>query len=271
MSNNGRARLLGLVCFVLAPACGSPSEMVAPADMVMAMVDRGPGWIDLEGRIIGIDEVGLPGVNVSLCKGLDCKSAKTGAQGEYAFPRTSFDFYTLRVHKDVAPDYATLDFPLYLSAGSNPRLAALLLPKVGAGAALMPGRQSFAVDGTLTISLDAAQLKGPNGGAVTRIAGLRVPAKIQPNFCVPGAQVMATWAFAPTNIISSSAMPLALADNLGLAPGSAISFLEIDSDGRPSVVAGGNVSMDGKRIDSIMGTGVRRLGWLVMAVTIGGP
>lgn len=260
-----------LIAGCSAPAAPLPSSSEDMA--MMAQSDLGPdGVMDLEGRIIGLDRAGLAGVTVSLCLST-CRDTTTGSKGEFAFPATPIDFYTLRARMPGATDFADLDFPLYLVRGSNPRLLPLVLPKVGAPNTVMAGTQTFPVDSALSLTLDGSALARRGGGAVTKLAGVRVPSDLFPNFCVPSARVLAMWSFAPTYVTSSSRIGVQLTDaGLGLAPGALVNFIDINpEDGRPAVVASATVEQDGKTIKTAMGDGLNRLGWLLVAVISGGP
>lgn len=258
---------------LLLAGCGPTNNpMPTPEDMAMrAQSDLAPDAImDLEGRIIGLDRAGLSGVTVSLCRDT-CRDTMTDTRGGFAFPATPVDFYTLRARR-AGGDYADLDFPLYLVRGSNPRLLPLVLPKVGTNQSIAPGAQTIPIDAALSLTLDGSALALPKGGAVTKLGGVRIPADLFPNFCVPSARVLAIWAFAPTYITSTSLIGAQLGDPLGLAPGTTVQFIDISpQDGRPEVVASGAVSQDGKSITTSMKEGMHRLGWLLVAVISGGP
>jgi hypothetical protein len=263
-----RARLLFAVVLL---GCGDPGSSASAPDEMMMM---GPGpapVLDLEGRIVGLDEQPLPGIAVSLCQAA-CRDTTTGAQGEYSFSGVAPSFYTLRARKPGEGDYAELDFPLYLHAGANPRLLPLVLPRVGPGSPVPPGAHTLSVDAALSLMLDGGALSLPAGGPVSRLAGVRVPQVLYPNFCVPSARVVAMWAFSPTGVTSASPIGVRLSESLGLLPGATVSFIEIDpGTGRPEVAASGAVSQDGKLIQTAMGAGLRRLSWLLVAVLDGGP
>jgi hypothetical protein len=242
----------------------------AADDMAMTAPTDGPAApMDVEGRIIGLDRQPLAGVAVSLCL-QPCRDVVTGAQGQFAFSGVTPGLYTLRARR-AGGDYADLDFPLYLSAGQNPRLLPLVLPRIGASAPLPAGVESFRIDDKLALLLDGGALQLPLGGRAERLAGVRIPTDLFPNFCVPSAQVLAMWAFSPTGITSSGKIAVTLGEPLGLPKGTTVSFIEIDPlDGRPAVAASGAVSEDGKSIQTAMGAGLHRLSWLLLAVLRGG-
>lgn len=257
-----------LGCTPLPSDSSSDSADMGPAPAAPDLATR----FQLEGRIIGLDKSGLAGISVSLCDA-SCQQTTTGAQGEFSFAGVGANFYTLHARHSGDSGYAELFFPLYLSSESYSRLVPLLLPRVGAPATVAPGPQQLGIDGQLTLSLDgsALMLPGPQGGAATQLGGIRIPQDLFPDFCVPSARVLAMWAFAPTGISSSAAVGLRIADPLGLAPGTKVSFIEIDpKDGRPAVVADGAVSPDGKSIATTAGAGLHRLSWLLVVVLQGG-
>lgn len=270
---------LPLLFAVALAGCSGPSVPPASESADLA-TPQPPGddlgaRLDLEGRIIGLDKQPLAGAAVSLCGAAPaCGDATTGAQGEFTFPGVRPTFYTLRARKSGATDYADLDFPLYLTSQSYSRLVPLVLPRVGAGAAVAGGPQRFAIDAALSLSLDgsALALPGPSGGSPGHLGGVRIPQELFPDFCVPSAKVLAMWAFAPTGITSTVPIGITLADPLGLASGTRVSFIEVDpKDGRPTVVADGAVSADGKSIATTGATGLHRLTWLLVVVLQGGP
>lgn len=225
--------------------------------------------MNLAGQIIGLDQQPLAGIAVSLCQGA-CRDTTTGPRGEFAFSAVNGDFYTLRARKPGTTEYADLDFPLYLRSDGYP-LRPLLLPRIGAGAALPADARSFAVDPALTLTLDGSPLTLPQGGPASRLGGVRIPAALFPDFCLPTARVLAMWAFAPTGVTSAAPISISLSDTLGLPAKMPVDFLEIDpKDGRPRVAARGAVSADGTQILTSPGQGLRRLGWLLAAVYQGG-
>lgn len=271
---------VSLLFAVALAGCSGPSFPPASESADLATAPQPPGEdlgarFDLEGRIIGLDKQPLAGAAVSLCSpGPSCRDATTGTQGEFIFPSVAPTSYTLHARKSGATDYADLDFPLYLTSESYSRLVPLVLPRVGAGAAVASGPQRFAIDAALSLSLDgsALALPGPSGGSPGHLGGVRIPQELFPDFCVPSAKVLAMWAFAPTGISSSAPIGITLADSLGLAPSTRVSFIEVDpKDGRPAVVADGAVSADGKSIATTGTTGLHRLTWLLVVVLQGGP
>lgn len=251
--------------------CSEPLPLpVAADDMAQGTADGPPTLLNLEGRLIGLDQQPLAGVAVSLCHAT-CRDTVTGGQGEFAFPATLPSFYTLRARKPAAPDYAELDFPLYLDGSVNPRLVPLVLPKITTDAPVPAGVQSLAVDATLALTLDSSTLMLPQGGAAGHLGGVRIPAGLYPNFCVPSARVLAMWAFTPTGITSSTPVGISLSESLGLLPGTTVSFVEISpADGRPATAASGTVSADGKSIKTPLGSGLHQLSWLLAVVIQGG-
>lgn len=245
---------------------------VAPAmdDMAKAQTDGPTAAIELEGRIVGLDQQPLAGIAVSLCQ-QTCRDTMTGAQGEFAFAGVMPEFYTLRARTPTAGDYAELDFPIYLNSGSNPLLGPLVLPRVGAGAAVPAGPQPFPVDAALTLSIDGSALTFPPGVPTGRLGGVRIPKNLFPDFCVPSARVVAMWAFNPSGIGSTAGIGVELSDTLGLSPGAQVTFIAIDpSTGRPWISASGSVSQDGKIIHTTTGDGLHVLSWLLVAVLQGG-
>ena len=78
------------------------------------------------------------------------------------------------------------------------------------------------------------------------------------------------WAFSPAGTVSTAPISLRVANSLGLAANTAVSFIEIAADGRPTEAAAGVVSKDGASIQTVMGSGVKRLSWLLAAVFYGG-
>ena len=261
---------LALLFAVALTGClpSAPTTTPLAADMATGTADGPAPTLDIEGRIVGLDGQPLTGVTVSLCQST-CRDTPVGAQGEFGFAAVTTSFYTLRAHKSGVSDYADLAFPLYLDGYSNPRLLPLVLPKVSALAPVPSGQKAFAVDSTLSLTLDGDQLVVP--GAGRSLGGVRIPASLFPNFCVPSARVLAMWAFAPTGSTSSAPINITLSDSLGLAPGMAVSFIEIHKgDGRPATAASGQVSMDGKSIQTALGSGVHELSWLLAVVLQGG-
>lgn len=262
--------------FVVALAgCASPVPTPwAVDDMTMGPADGPTAALDLEGHIIGLDRQPLSGVKVSLCQET-CRDTLTGTRGEFTFPGVTVSFYTLRARMPGASDFADLDFPLYLQSGAYPRLLPLVLPKVGADAPVAPGAQRFVVDQALSLALDGDTLALPQGGPVGRLGGVRIAQQeLFPNFCVPSARALAMWAFTPTGVTSPSPIGVTVSESLvlelGLKPGTPVSFIEINpKDGRPGVSASGAVGQDGS-IRTAMGAGLHRLSWLLMAVFQGG-
>src|SRR5262245_49410718 len=169
LGSTSPARHLIVALVAAVAGCGSPDASTTPADM--AQVVGGP---KVEGRIIGLDYMGLAGIQVSLCT-QTCSDTTTDAQGGFLFTGVATELYTLRALNPASSEYAQLDFPVDFSRGVRPRLPPLVLPRVGAGQTVASGKQNFAVDSMLTLSIDRGKLTGPAGGPVNRLGGVRVP------------------------------------------------------------------------------------------------
>lgn len=264
-------RISALLFSALA-GCGLvASAPVAGEDMTASPMDGAAAAINLEGRMIGLNRQPLLGITVSLCQQV-CRDTTTGSQGEFSFPQTRPNFYTLRARKPGASDSADLDFPLYLDRNSNPRLLPLVLPKIDYKVPVLAGSQTVAVDQEqqLSLTLDQSALAFPKGAAQNQLGAVAIPQDLFPNFCVPSAHVVGMWAFSPAGTASSAPIGIRVANSLGLAPNASVSFIEIAADGRPTETATAVVSKDGAAIQTVAGSGVKRLSWLLAAVFYGG-
>lgn len=232
----------------------------------------------ITGTVIDLDRHGLAGVRIKLC-GPSCREVTTDSSGIFEIPNVLSASYGLHAELPGAQavDYAKVVVPIYyLDPKQTPvrPVPPIVLPKLAAPTALAAGKQTVAIDATLTLTLDADALTFPAGSGAAQLAGRRVPAGLYPDFCLPSGdgRILAEWAIGPFGTTSSAPISVHIADGLGLQPGATVVLSSIDPDfGRPERQGLGKVSADGKSIDSLAPLELRRLTWLVISLPGGGP
>ena len=269
---------LALLFGLIAAACSGPAASVPGPD------DAGPGAPDLTatggriaGTVIDLAQKGFAGVSVKLCA-TSCREVTTDSAGRFEIADVAAASYGLHVELPgaAATDYGKVVVPIYYF---DPRVAPvqtvapIVLPRAGQPVNLVAGKQTVAIDATLSLNLDADALTLPPGAGPPRLAGIRVPAAIYPDFCLPSGdgRILAEWALAPFGAMSSMPIAIHIADGFGLASGSSVVLSSIDPDfGRPERIGTGTVAADGASINGLTTTGPR-LTWLVVSLPRGGP
>lgn len=269
---------LGLGLGLVTVACSGPAASAPGPD------DAGPAAPDLTatggriaGTVIDLSQKGFPGVSVKLCA-TACREVTTDSAGRFEIADVAAASYGLHVElPGAAPtDYGKVVVPIYYF---DPRVAPvqmvapIALPRAGQPTDLVAGKQTVAIDATLSLTLDADALTLPPGAGPPRLAGIRVPAAIYPDFCLPSGdgRILAEWALMPFGATSSAPISIHIADGFGLPANSSVVLSSVDPDfGRPERIATGTVSADGTQIDALTATGPR-LTWLVVSLPRGGP
>ncbi|MFO0579132.1 MAG: hypothetical protein U1A78_34455 [Polyangia bacterium] len=273
-------RALGLLAALsLAAACGDPAASTPAA---AAGADLGPGDVTaprarIVGSVVDLERRALPGVRVQLC-GAACREFTTSRDGIFEIPDVERGDYGVHLELPAADPllFGKVVLPLYAFDPKATPVRALpvtVVPRLGPEVKLGAGRQTVPIDGTLALGLDADALKLPPGSGAPRLSGVRVPAALYPDFCLPGGdgRIVAEWALGPFATESSAPIDVHIADSLGLSAGSAVFLSTIDpATGRPDRQGFGRVSADGKSIDSLAMMGIRRLTWLVVSLPGGG-
>lgn len=231
----------------------------------------------ITGTVIDLDRHGMPGVRIQLC-GPSCREVTTDSAGIFELPNVAAASYGL--HAELpgvqAIDYGKVVVPIYyLDPKATPvrTVPPIVLPRLGAPLPLGAGKQTVAIDATLALTLDADALRFPAGAGAPQLAGLRIPAGLYPDFCLPSGdgRIIAEWALGPFGTTSSAPITVHIADSFGLPPGSTVVLSSIDPDfGRPERQSLGKVSADGKSIDSQVTMELHRLTWLVVSLPGGG-
>jgi hypothetical protein len=273
-------RALGLVAALsLAAACSDPPAS-GPADPVGAdqgLGDLGAQRARIVGSVVDLDRRALAGARVRLC-GAACREFTTNSDGLFDIPGVEGGDYGVHIELPATDPllYGKVVMPLYAFDPRATPVRALpmtVVPRLGPQIALGTGRQTVAIDGTLSLSFDAGALRFPPGSGAPRVAGVRIPVGLYPDFCLPSGdgRIVAEWALGPFAAESTAAIDVHIADNLGLSAGSAVFLSTIDpATGRPDRQGYGRVSTDGKSIDSTAMMGIRRLTWLVVSLPGGG-
>jgi hypothetical protein len=269
-----------LGCLGLALVACSPPVTEAPADAGPAIEDLSVSRLRVVGSVVDLDRRPFSGARVRLC-GDPCRELTTGSSGGFDLRDVPLGNYGLHVELPgaAATDYGKVVIPLYSFEPTGLRtVAPIVLPRLGPPASLSPGPQTVAIDGTLSLTVDAGALSFPAGSGAPRLAGLRVPQGLYPDFCLPSGdgRVLAEWALGP--FATSSSVPIEVhiktADlaNPALRPGATVNLMTIDPElGKPERQGVGKVSADGSTIDSLPMMGIRRLTWLVVTLPGGGP
>lgn len=261
-------------CEVAGGTPPSPEDGSAPApDLAAPAVGA-----RITGTVIDLDRHGLPGVRIQLC-GPSCREVTTDSSGIFELPSVGAASYGLHAELPGVPaiDYGKVVVPIYyLDPKVTPvrTVPPIVLPRLAAPTPLAAGKQTVAIDSALSLTLDADALTFPAGGGAPQLAGLRIPAGLYPDFCLPGddGRIVAEWALGPFGTTSSTPISVHIADSLGLQPGSTVVLSSIDPElGRPERQGLGKVSADGKSIDSLATVELRRLTWLVVSLPGGGP
>ena len=271
---------LALCLGLVTAACSGPAASAPGPDDV----DAGPGAPDLAtgtggriaGTVIDLAQQGFPGASVKLCA-TSCQEVTTDSAGRFEIAEVGAASYGLHVElPGAAPtDYGKVVVPIYYF---DPRVAPvqkvtpIVLPRAGQPISLVAGKQTVAIDATLSLTLDADALTLPAGAGPPRLAGIRVPAAIYPDFCLPSGdgRILAEWALTPFGATSSAPITIRIGDGFGLPGGSSVILSSIDPDfGRPERIGTGTVSADGKAIDAVTTMGAR-LTWLVVSLPRGG-
>lgn len=263
-------------------ACSQPAMEVPAPDAGPAIEDLAPARLRIVGSVVDLDGRGVSGASVRLC-GDPCRALSTSSSGAFDIRDVPLGSYGLHVELPGAgaADYGKVVVPFY-SAEPAPMgvrtVAPIVLPRLGSAVSLGAGVQTVAIDGTLSLTVDAGALGFPSGSGSPRLAGLRVPMALFPDFCLPSGdgRVIAEWAFGPFNTTSSAPVEVHIktADlgNPNLRPGMTVNLLTIDPDlGKPERQGVGKVSADGATIDSQPMMGIRRLTWLIVTMPGGGP
>lgn len=263
-------------------ACSQPVERPAPGDAGPAVEDLSPARLRIVGSVVDLERRAVSGARVRLC-GDPCRELSTSSAGAFDIRDVPLGSYGLHVELPGAgaADYGKVVIPLY-SVEPAPMgvmtVAPIVLPRLGAAVGLGAGVQTVAIDATLSLTVDAGALGFPTGSGPPRLAGLRVPMSLFPDFCLPSGdgRVLAEWAFGPFNTTSSAPVEVHIktADlgSPGLRPGMTVNLMTIDPDlGKPERQGVGKVSADGATIDSEPMTGIRRLTWLIVTMPGGGP
>lgn len=281
MNNSRLSMCLGCLGFALVACSQPPTEVPAPGDGGLAVEDLATARLRIVGSVVDLDRRGVSGASVRLC-GDPCRELTTTSSGAFDLRDVPLGSYGLHVELPGAgpTDYGRVVIPLYSTepAPMGVRtVAPIVLPRLGASVGLGAGAQSVAIDGTLSLTVDAGALGFPPGSGPPRLAGLRVPMSLFPDFCLPSGdgRVIAEWAFGPFNTTSSAPIEVHIktADlgNPGLRPGMTVNLLTIDPDlGKPERQGVGKVSADGATIDSEPMMGIRRLTWLIVTMPGGG-
>lgn len=227
----------------------------------------------ITGTVIDLDRHGLPGVRIKLC-GPSCREVTTDGAGIFELPNIAAASYGLHAELPGAQaiDYGKVVVPIYyLDPKATPvrTVPPIVLPRLAAPLPLAAGKQTVAIDATLSLTLDADALRFPAGAGAPQLAGLRIPAGLYPDFCLPSGdgRIVAEWALGPFDTTSSAPITVHIADNFGLPPGSTVVLSSVDPDfGRPERQGVGKVSADGKSIDSVATMELHRLTWLVVSL-----
>lgn len=274
MKIHSLALCLGLV----AAACSGPAASApGPEDGGPASPDLTATGGRIAGTVIDLLQKGFPGVSVKLCA-TSCQEVTTDSAGRFELADVGAASYGLHVELPgaVSTDYGKVVVPIYYF---DPRVAPvqtvapIVLPRAGQPINLVAGKQTVAIDATLALTLDADALTLPPGAGQPRLAGVRVPAAIYPDFCLPSGdgRILAEWSLAPFGATSSVPIAIRIADGFGLASGSSVVLSSIDPDfGQPERIGTGTVSADGMAIEGLTTMGTR-LTWLVVSLPRGGP
>lgn len=266
------------LCLGLAvTACSGSAASPPGPDPGAPDPDLAPSSARIAGTVIDLAQKGFPGASVKLCA-TGCREVQTDSAGRFEIAGVTAASYGLHVElPGAAPtDYGKVVVPLYYF---DPRvtpvqtIAPIVLPRSGQSVALGAGTQTVAIDATLSLTVDADALTLPPGTGAPRLAGMRVPAGLYPDFCLPSGdgRILAEWAFMPFGTTSSAPISIHIGDSLGLPPGSLVVLSSIDPDfGRPERQGMGRVTADGTAIDSLAAMELHRLTWLVVSLPGGG-
>lgn len=129
------------------------------------------------------------------------------------------------------------------------------------------GVTDVAIDDVLTITIDPDAAQGPDFLPPPELGGLLVDQQFWRVTEVEGSAVLAGWSFSPFGIKSTmGGFTFTVADGLGLDPGAAVNFWEIEKDnGELHNIATGTVNGDASAIDlSPIGDGLHELTWLIV-------
>lgn len=231
----------------------------------------------ITGTVIDLDRHGIKGVKINLC-GPSCREVTTDSAGIFELPNVAAASYGLHAELPGAQaiDFGKVVVPIYyLDPKATPvrTVPPIVLPRLGAPLPLGAGKQTVAIDATLSLTLDADALLFPAGAGASQLAGLRIPAGLYPDFCLPSGdgRIIAEWALGPFGTTSSAPITVHIAESFGLQPGSTVVLSSIDPDfGQPERQSLGKVSADGKSIDSVATMELHRLTWLVVSLPGGG-
>lgn len=260
----------------VAPAVAPPStDDAGTAAPDQALATTGGRII---GTVIDLARKGVPGASIRLCS-TSCREVLTDSTGTFEITSVTAASYGLHAElPGTQPlDMAKVVVPIYYY---DPRVdpvrtvAPIPLPFLYPAPPLSAGKQTVAIDTTLSLTVDADALTFPAGAQARQLAGVRVPPGLYPDFCLPSSdgRILAEWALGPFGTTSSAPITVHIADNLGLAPGSTVLLSSIDPDfGSPERQSLGRVADDGKTIDSIATMELHRLTWLVVSLPRGGP
>ena len=256
----------------VAPPGADDGGIAAPDQSAPAAAGR------ITGMVIDLSRKGLQGVSIRLC-GTACREVLTDSAGIFEIPNVTAQSYGLHAELPGAQPLATAKVVVpiyYYDPKVNPVLAMapIPLPLLSPAAPLTAGKQTVALDATLSLTVDADALSFPAGVKTQQLASVRVPPGFYPDFCLPSGdgRILAEWALGPFGTTSSAPIAVHIADNLGLAPGTTVMLSSIDPDlGSPERNSFGRVSADGKTINSVATMELRRLTWLVVSLPRGGP
>lgn len=264
---------LALYLGLVVTGCSGPALTPPGAEAGAAEPDLATSSARIAGTVIDLAQKGFPGASVKLCA-TACREVQTDSAGRFELAGVTAASYGLHVElPGAAPtDYGKVVVPLYYF---DPRvtpvqtIAPIVLPPAGPSTALGAGKQTVAIDATLSLTVDADALTLPPGTGAPRLAGRRVPAALYPDFCLPSGdgRILAEWAFMPFGTTSSAPISIHIADSFGLPPGSLVVLSSIDPDfGRPERQGMGKVAADGTSIDSLATMELHRLTWLVVSL-----
>ena len=268
--------------FVLSlSACAAENEGMADEQGLGDEGTSGDGAIEafatVEGRIVEREGGSLPQLRVSFCgpnesDGLlgPCIAHEAKEDGSYVFPAKSAGSYKLSVTRPAEDEvlYSHHIREVVTKEGMN-EVPAFSIPQIESFSELEDdaGEVESEAGAGLSVSFDPARFTY-NPGEVGVGAG-RVAPEDWPWFSVGEAEeeVLGVWAFMPFGVKGKEEddrIEVTLADNLGLDPGTEVSFYEVDkSTGWAKRAGVGSVDESGEMIRS-EGPVLHALTWVVV-------
>ncbi|MCK6534800.1 MAG: hypothetical protein L6Q84_17650 [Polyangiaceae bacterium] len=292
----GRA-LLGLCLLALGCDGGAAGDAAgaggAAGGSAACSNDAGPGSVCVQqvtGRTVDASGQALAKLSTSVC-GSVCWFGESDATGAFSVSigeRIVPSQFSVLTHG--RPSHTSFYFPLPESPAPSVdmgELTLLALPPSGPELVVWSDKQGApaqtVTSGGLTleltagtqIKLDVEDVALGNAGKQFRVTP--IPAALQARFAPPALGLLALWALGPFEAAiileaggASALARISSADVLGLAPGTPVEWLALGSylfsdwvaPATFGVVATGQVSPDGLRIEMNAGEGTRYLTWI---------